>query len=82
MKFSNHYIRDVLPKRSYLTELILNEILEKPLKTELQDDGRIKIWGFSSEYNKYIRIVLLNDGKTIHTAFFDRNFKKWGNNEI
>ncbi|MCL5991266.1 MAG: hypothetical protein M1419_04105 [Bacteroidetes bacterium] len=75
MKFSEHYINDVKPKRPYLTVEILEEIIMNPIKTEIQDDKRIKLWGFSSKYNKYIRIVLLVDGETIHTAFFDRNFK-------
>jgi hypothetical protein len=76
LKFSNHYIRDVLPKRPYLTEELLFEIISNPLRVEKQNDGRIKVWGFSSEHNKYVRIVLLEDKETIHTAFFDRNFKE------
>lgn len=75
MKYSNHFINDVLPKRPYLTESLLTEILEQKLRIELQDNGRIKIWGYSSEYEKYVRVVLMEDGETIHTAFFDRNFK-------
>lgn len=76
LKFSIHFERDVLPKRPYLTEELLDGIINDPLRIENQDDGRIKVWGFSSEYNKYIRIVLLEDKETIHTAFFDRNFKE------
>ncbi len=26
--------------------------------------------------NRYLRIVLLEDGKTVHNAFFDRRFKE------
>jgi hypothetical protein len=25
---------------------------------------------------KYLRIILLEDGETVHNAFFDRNFKE------
>ena len=75
MKFSEHFTKDVHPKRPYLTIDLLEKILSKPIRVELQDDKRMKLWGFSSKYNKYIRIVLLEDGETIHTAFFDRNFK-------
>lgn len=75
MKYSNHFIYDVLPKRPYLTESLLIDVLEQKLRIELQDNGRMKIWGYSSEYEKYVRVVLMEDGETIHTAFFDRNFK-------
>ena len=75
MKFTNHYVNDVFPKRPYLTEELLTEIIYNPLKKEIQEDGKIKIWGFSSKFNKIVRIILLEDEETIHTAFFDRNFK-------
>ncbi|TAL69987.1 MAG: hypothetical protein EPN82_05055 [Bacteroidetes bacterium] len=75
MKFSEHFVNNVHPKRPYITVDMIEEILENPVRVELQDDKRMKLWGFSSKYNKYIRIVMLEDGETIHTAFFDRNFK-------
>ena len=76
MKFSIHFERDVLPKRPYLTEELLYGIINDPLRLENQDDGRIKIWGFSSEHNKYVMVILLEDRITIHTAFFDRDYKE------
>lgn len=75
MELSFHFINDVLPKRPYLTLELLENIINTPTKTEIQEDGRIKYWGYSSEYKKYIRVIVLEDGKTILTAFFDRNFK-------
>lgn len=74
MKYSRHFIEDVLPKRPYLTTEILQEIIRNPLKVERQEDRKIKLWGYTSVYNKYIRIILLEDEETVHTAFFDRNF--------
>lgn len=75
LKYSSHFIIDVLPKRQYLSAELISEIINNPLKMEIQEDGKIKIWGFSSKHNKYIRIILLDDCETIHTGFFDRNFK-------
>lgn len=37
--------------------------------------AELKFWGYSSQYNKFIRVVLENDGETIVTAFFDRDFE-------
>ena len=42
----------------------------------MQDDGRIRYWIYIGEYKKYLRVVFLEDGETIHNAFFDRNFKE------
>jgi len=34
------------------------------------------LWSKIKEVDKYLRVVLLEDGETIHNAFFDRNFKE------
>lgn len=75
MKFSNHFIYDVIEKRPYLDIELLTEVINYPVRKEIQEDRKIKIWGYSSKYNKYVRVILLEDGETVHTAFFDRNFK-------
>jgi hypothetical protein len=42
----------------------------------VQADGRIRRWARIAEAdNRYLRVVLLADGKTVHNAFFDRGFK-------
>ena len=42
----------------------------------IQEDGRIRRWAKIAEFdNRYLRVVLLSDGETIHKAFFDRSFK-------
>jgi hypothetical protein len=35
----------------------------------------IQMWGFVVELGKYLRIVLLEDGETLHTALPDRRYK-------
>ncbi|MBF0152884.1 MAG: hypothetical protein HQL64_03985 [Magnetococcales bacterium] len=41
-----------------------------------QADGRYQCWRRIHEAeNRWLRVVLLTDGKTIHNAFFDRGFK-------
>lgn len=75
MKFTTHFIEDVMPKRPYLDTELLVGIINNPIRREIQDDNKIKLWSYSSKHNKYVRVILLEDGETIHTAFFDRNFK-------
>jgi len=42
----------------------------------IQEDGRIRRWAPIQETdNKYLRVILLSDGETVHNAFFDRGFK-------
>ena len=44
---------------------------------KVQSDGRIRKWKKIPEAdNKYLRVVLLEDGTTVHNAFFDRRFKE------
>ena len=45
------------------------------MRTEIQTDGRMKLWGRIEEVDKYLRVVVLEDGETVHNAFFDRSFK-------
>ena len=50
--------------------------INDPLKTEVQTDGRIRKWSYIEEMGKYLRVSLLEDGETVHNAFFDRGFKE------
>jgi hypothetical protein len=44
---------------------------------QVQNDGRIRRWIRIPEMNnKFLRVVLLPDGETIHNAFFDRGYKE------
>ena len=54
------------------------DTIKKPVRTEVQSDGRIRKWKFIEEVGRYLRVILLADGETVHNAFFDRNFKEEG----
>ena len=74
--FSAYFENEVLRKRPYLTEEICKTVIENPIKKEVQPDGRIRFWGKVEELGaKYLRVVTLEDGVTIHNAFIDRGFK-------
>jgi len=45
-----------------------------PIASCRQADGRIKVWTKISEFGKYLRVILLEVGETVHNALFDRNF--------
>lgn len=69
------YIRK-RPDRAQIKEKWIEFVIENPEKVEVQSDGRIRKWAKISEVNKYLRVILLEDGETVHNAFFDRSFKE------
>jgi hypothetical protein len=62
--------------RVIIKEEWISKTVNDPLKTETQSDGRIRKWGFIEEVGKHLRVILLEDGETVHNAFFDRSFKE------
>lgn len=42
---------------------------------QIQADGRVRHWRYVAELGKYLRVVTLPDGETLHNAFPDRSFK-------
>ena len=47
------------------------------MKERVQSDGRIRRWIRIPEMeNRALRVVLLEDGETVHNAFFDRGFEE------
>ena len=77
MKYTQYFsfIRQ-RPDRALIKDEWILDTIKKPIKTEVQSDGRIKKWKYIEEFGKYLRVILLEDGETIHNAFFDRNFKE------
>ena len=52
-------------------------VINHPVRQEIQDDGRIRRWALIKEADyRYLRVILLEDGETVHNAFFDRSFKE------
>ena len=51
-------------------------VIDHPTHRHVQADGRIRLWGPVAENEgRYLRVVVLEDGVTVHNAFFDRGFK-------
>lgn len=75
MRFTPYFNNKVLFKRPYLKLKWIEVVMAHPIRTEIQSDGRIRLWGFIEEKGKFLRVVLEPDGHTVHNAFFDRRFK-------
>jgi hypothetical protein len=63
------------PDRLRIKEEWIKQVIERPDRTEVQIDGRIRKWAKINEKEKYLRVILLEDGETVHNAFFDRPYK-------
>ncbi len=64
------------PDRAIIKDEWIEHTIEFPLTETVQDDGRIRRWTQIEEMDgRYLRVILLADGVTVHNAFFDRGFK-------
>jgi hypothetical protein len=61
--------------RTQIKEEWIEFVIKNPEKTVIQSDGRIRKWSKIVEVDKYLRVILLEDGMTVHNAFFDRSYK-------
>ena len=64
------------PDRAIIQDEWVKFVINNPEKKQVQNDGRVRIWAKIEQMEgRYLRVVLLEDGETIHNAFFDRGFK-------
>jgi hypothetical protein len=64
------------PDRAAILDEWITATIESPLAEAIQDDGRIRRWRRIPEMdNRALRVILLDDGETVHNAFFDRRFR-------
>ena len=81
MKFTQYfeYMR-LRPDRCGIRMEWIQRTIDDPDAEEVQSDGRIRRWKKIQEAGgKYLRVVLLEDGETVHNAFFDRRFQEQTN---
>ena len=77
MKTTAYFLEQVLRKRPYIKLEWCLAVVANPVQQEIQEDGRIRFWGYIEELEgKALRVVTLEDGETIHNAFPDRAFPR------
>lgn len=76
LPMTDYFRNDVLAKRPYIRMAWCRAALDNPIRREVQsEDGRIRHWVWIDELGRYLRVVTLEDGVTLHNAFPDRRFK-------
>ncbi len=68
------YVRSK-PGRAIIHDEWIQNAINNPIRETIQSDGRIRRWTYVAPENHYLRVILLEDGETVHNAFFDRGFK-------
>ncbi len=73
---TDYFRNDVAEKRPYIRLEWCIEALRNPIGREVQaEDGRVRYWIWIEGLGRYLRVVALPDGVTLHNAFPDRRFK-------
>jgi hypothetical protein len=76
MKFTQYFLHiRQRPDRAKIKLEWIQETVKNEDYAEVQSDGRIRKWKRIDKENKFLRVVLLPDGETVHNAFFDRSFR-------
>ncbi|MBI3773500.1 MAG: hypothetical protein HY272_12470 [Gammaproteobacteria bacterium] len=66
----------IRPDRETIKEEWIAFVIRCPERELKQADGRIRRWARIEEVEgRYLRVILLPDGETVHNAFFDRGYK-------
>jgi hypothetical protein len=78
MKFTQYFLATrKRPDRVIIRDEWIEFVIAHPIKQAIQSDGRIRRWARITEMgNRVLRVVLLEDGATVHNAFFDRSFEE------
>jgi len=76
LKFTRYFetIR-LRPERAMIRSEWIEHVDSHPVREVIQMDGCIRRWAPIPEmHGRYLRVVVLADGETVHNAFFDRSF--------
>jgi hypothetical protein len=78
VKTTRYFEEEVLRKRPELRADWIESVIRNPVLRVVQADGRVRLWGPVADagagVDRMLRVVLLEDGETVHNAFLDRNF--------
>lgn len=77
LQMTDYFRNSILRKRPEFLdrEDDIIDWIAHPTRIETQSDGRKKYFARDLKLNKWVRIILLEDEKTVHNIFYDRDFK-------
>lgn len=77
MEFTQYFLAmRPRPDRAFIELDWIQRVIDYPIRESVQTDGRIRRWAPIMEAaGRYLRVIPLPDGNTVHNAFFDRTFR-------
>ena len=82
MKTTRYFEEQVRRKRPYIETDACLAVVAAPLRMVTHADGRVRHWGEVVDARdgkpRILRVITLEDGETLHNAFYDRDFLKDG----
>jgi len=78
MKWTQYFLHThERPDRQRIAMEWIERVVREPDFEHVQADGRIRRWKRIPEAEgRFLRVVLLEGGETVHNAFFDRSFRE------
>lgn len=76
MRTTNYFRDSVMKRRPYLRTAWIEYVIQNPISSEVQENGRIRLWAWVDALGGYLRVIVEPDGKTVHNAFPDRGFEE------
>lgn len=80
LRMTGYFRRVIRPKRIESDPALCRQVLDNPIRREVQPNGRIRFWGEVTipglDGPRILRVVTLEDGETVHNAFLDRCFRR------
>ena len=78
MKYTQYFLTmRQRPDRAPVQLEWIARTVNAPEREAVQRDGRIRRWARIAEAgDRWLRVVLLEDGETVHNAFFDRGAER------
>lgn len=64
------------PDRRIIRDEWVQAAIDNPIREHIQSDGRVRRWVYIDDEAKYLRVILLEDGETVHNAVFDRSYER------
>jgi hypothetical protein len=75
--YTEYFEKEVLRKRPYIKKAWCIDVINNPIRMEPQEHNRFRFWGVVDDLEgRVLRVITLEDKKTIHNAFSDRGFKR------
>ncbi len=74
MRFTRYF--EAMRQRPDRAAIRIERVVAHSVREQIQRDGRVRRWAPIAEMDgRYLRVILLPDGETVHNAFFDRSFR-------